>query len=98
MTDGQSIIKGLEDALDYAQGNSLGSKTRKYRVSAPDVRAIRQGLGLSQREFCLRFGVELGTLRHWEQGCRTPDGAARVLLAVISHNPEAVDEALAAAI
>jgi hypothetical protein len=36
----------------------------------------------------------LGTLRQWEQGRRSPEGPARVLLTVISHRPEAVTNAL----
>jgi putative transcriptional regulator len=49
---------------------------------------------MSQPEFALRFGFSLGTLRQWEQGRRLPDGPARVLLTVISHQPEAVKKAL----
>ena len=38
--------------------------------------------------------MHLGTLRDWEQGRRTPDRAAQVLLAVIDRNPQAVTAAL----
>ncbi|GAM96731.1 DNA-binding protein [alpha proteobacterium U9-1i] len=62
---------------------------------APNVRAIRQKLELSQEEFARRFGVSVGTLRNWEQGVRLPDGPARVLLKVIEREPEAVKRALA---
>jgi len=51
---------------------------------------------MSQPEFALKFGFNLGTLRQWEQGRRYPDGAARVLLTVISHSPETVNKALEA--
>jgi putative transcriptional regulator len=37
----------------------------------------------------------LDTLHHWEQGTRTPSGAARVLLRVAALHPEAVLEAAA---
>jgi len=53
-------------------------------------------LRMSQPEFALLFGFNLGTLRQWEQGRRYPDGAARVLLTVISHSPDTVKEALEA--
>jgi putative transcriptional regulator len=62
-----------------------------------DVRGLRQELGLSQPEFAGRFGLNLATLRQWEQGRYAPDGAARVLLMVIRHAPEAVEQAVAAA-
>jgi putative transcriptional regulator len=59
-----------------------------------DVRAIRHKAGLSQVQFALRYGFSLGTLRHWEQGRRYPEGSARVLMAVIAYNPELVEEAI----
>jgi putative transcriptional regulator len=59
-----------------------------------DVKKLRQKLGMSQPEFALKFGLSLGTLRQWEQGRRSPEGPARVLMIVISHSPEAVKEAL----
>jgi len=49
---------------------------------------------LSQEQFASRFGVPLGTLRDWEQGVSAPDTAARTLLRVIEHDPEAVLRAL----
>lgn len=55
-----------------------------------DVRALRKSLNLSQPEFARRFGLQLRTLRQWEYGRRQPDMAARSLLLVIEHSPEAV--------
>jgi DNA-binding transcriptional regulator YiaG len=75
---------------------SLGVEA--HRIAPPpsvDVRAIRENLGLSQADFAARFGLELDTIRNWEQGRYAPDRAAVVLLAVIEHHPEAVDASLA---
>ncbi len=95
---GDEIIKGLEEALDYAKGKTKGVRVHKVKVPvAIDVRAVRKATGLSQAAFCARFGFSLGTLRDWEQGRRRPDGAARVLVLVIAQEPEAVDRALVAA-
>ena len=60
-----------------------------------DVKAIRRRLGLTQMEFARRYGLSLGSIRNWEQGCRQPDGPARILLRVIEREPEAVQRALA---
>jgi putative transcriptional regulator len=62
-----------------------------------DVRALRTRLGLSQPAFASRFGFSVGAVRDWEQGRRQPDPAARTLLVVIEHDPEAVTQALDAA-
>jgi len=61
----------------------------------PNPREIRRRLHLTQEEFSARFRLPLGTIRDWEQGKKTPDSAARVLLRVIEHDPEAVLAALA---
>jgi putative transcriptional regulator len=52
---------------------------------------------LNQKEFAARFGFSLDSIQNWEQGRRIPDGPARTLLAVIAHEPKAVERALRAA-
>ena len=59
-----------------------------------DVRTIRDATGLSQEEFALQFGLELATLRNWEQGRSEPDTAARNFLTTIAKDPNAVRAAL----
>lgn len=61
-----------------------------------DVKALRIRLGLSQKEFVTRFGLSLTTLQSWEQGRRTPDCTAKILLAVIARSPEIVVDAIEA--
>src|SRR5262245_13283517 len=91
------IVTGLQEAISYAKGAPAKARTTRYKVPDNiDVKKLREGLRMSQPEFALRFGFNLGTLRQWEQGRRYPDGAARVLLTVISHSPEVVNQALEA--
>jgi DNA-binding transcriptional regulator YiaG len=59
------------------------------------IAATRQKLGLSQSGFARLLGISVRTLHHWEQGRRTPSGAARVLLRIAARHPEAVLEAAA---
>jgi len=61
----------------------------------PNLKAVREKLGLTQKEFAVTFQLSLSAVRDWEQGRFVPDQAARTLLKVIAHNPEAVKEALA---
>ena len=61
---------------------------------APNVRALRRKLNLTQEQFARRFHLSLGALRDWEQGRNQPDHAARALLRVIEFNPVVVEEAL----
>jgi putative transcriptional regulator len=62
-----------------------------------DVAKLRAKLGLSQEKFAIEFGLDVSTVRSWEQGKRRPDGPARVLLMVIARAPQAVQQALKAA-
>src|SRR5713101_1861120 len=59
------------------------------------IAATRRRLRLSQAQFARLLGISVRTLHHWEQGTRTPTGAARVLLRVAAQHPEAVLEAAA---
>ena len=59
-----------------------------------DVRALRERLRITQRQFAGWFGFPVATLRHWERGNRTPAGTALVLLHVIRENPRAVLQAV----
>ena len=63
----------------------------------PDVRAIREKLGLSQAAFAARFHLRARTVQQWEQGRAVPDQPARVLLRAIERFPEAIARAAAAA-
>lgn len=64
--------------------------SRRFEVSAPDVKQIREQYDLSQSEFAALLGVSIKTLQNWEQGRRAPHGTARVLLQVAARHPEAV--------
>lgn len=92
----REIIRGMEQALEHAKGETNGTLCRQIRVpDQVDVKSIREKLGVSQAEFAIRFGFSLASLRNWEQGRRFPDGPARTLLRVIDAAPQAVEDALA---
>jgi putative transcriptional regulator len=88
----ESIKQGLTEAIEFAQGKP--GKAVVHEFSPVDVKAIREKVGMSQSEFASAFGISLGTLRHWERGDRTPRGPARVLLNIVSKDPQAVLRAL----
>jgi DNA-binding transcriptional regulator YiaG len=64
-------------------------------MSGPGIRAIRRGLGLSQREFCERFRFGLSSLKNWEQSVKRPPKTVEILLLLIAHDPALVDRAIA---
>lgn len=64
---------------------------QRLRVPLVDVKSIREGLGMTQQAFAARFGFSVGAVRHWEQGIRRPERAARLLLTLIRDEPEVVE-------
>jgi putative transcriptional regulator len=62
--------------------------------AAKYARRVRRRLGFSQTEFAKRIHVSLDTIRNWEQGKRSPTGAAKALLQVLDKSPEAALAAL----
>ncbi len=93
-TMGRRLIAGLNEALAHARGElALPSYTVRIPESV-DVAKLRSQLGLSQAAFARAFGLDVTAIHAWEQGRRQPDRAARVLLAVIGKEPQAVMRAL----
>jgi putative transcriptional regulator len=89
---GQSILKGLKEALAYERGEKTAARVHCF--NAADVTDIRKKTGLTQAEFSKAFDIPVSTLRKWEQGNRIPRGPAGALLKVIEWNPKVVMDAL----
>jgi putative transcriptional regulator len=94
---GDELIGAMDEALAYARGNDVEVRETRVDVTAAEVRAIRQKMGLSQRQFAPLLGVSMSGLRKWEQGQRRPMGAAATLLRVMDRAPATVAEILATA-
>ena len=73
----------LDIAMHKASDSSLAMQD-----AAKFARRVRQRLGFSQTEFAEKIDVPLDTIRNWEQGKRSPTGAARALLKVLDKAPE----------
>jgi putative transcriptional regulator len=89
------IQAGLDDARAFLEGTG---DRRRYKVHVPqkmDVKKIRKRLGLSQEAFAETYGFALSAVRDWEQGRRTPERSARILLKIVEKEPDAVTRALA---
>ena len=89
---GDNLIAAMTEAAAHTQGN--GPIARAHTIEVPDVRAIREELGLSQQAFASAYRIPLATLKGWEQGRRHPDATASAYLAVIARLPDATREVL----
>jgi DNA-binding transcriptional regulator YiaG len=63
------------------------------QFDAAHIQQLRHRLNVSQRVFAEMLNVSLATVRHWEQGLRTPDGASRRLLEIAERDPAVLERA-----
>ena len=83
----RDILEGLHGALAHAKGKPTPG-TVEHVVLVPDVKAIREALGLSQSEFADTYNIPLATLKGWEQRRRNPDATAAAYLRTIALYPK----------
>ena len=67
---------------------------RSTTVATGQVAQARQSAGLSQAQFAAALGISKRTLQEWEQGRRSPSGAAQTLIRIAQRHPKVVREAV----
>ena len=80
---GLEILEGLREIRKGKHGRM---------INIPGIAEIRKKTGLSQAHFAQLLGVSVRTLQDWEQGRRSPSGAARTLLMIAAKNPNVLLE------
>ena len=84
-----SIMTGLNQGLEYANGNLPSVKRRKVTISplpnfdGKKAKAIRNKLNLSQTIFAAALGVSIKTVEAWEIGRNKPNGSAQRILQIL---------------
>ncbi|MCC7005680.1 MAG: helix-turn-helix domain-containing protein [Ottowia sp.] len=86
------LVQSLKEAKDISKGKADAS--RHFEVKAPDVKAVREHIGLSQSEFARLMRVSIKTLQNWEQHRRNPTGPASALLRIVLAAPDVVLKSL----
>lgn len=67
---------------------------RATEVAVNEVVQARQSTGMSQADFASALSISKRTLQEWEQGRRSPSGAAQALIRIARKHPQVVREAL----
>jgi putative transcriptional regulator len=83
-------------SLKQTQGinNGQAQPSRRFELSAPDAKAVREQTGLSHGDFAKLTRVSVKTLQNWEQHRRNPTGAAAALLKIVSAAPDVAIKSL----
>jgi putative transcriptional regulator len=89
----EELLAGVQRSREAASGTRAATPT--FQIDPLTIKKLRGRTKLSQPQFAVLLGVELSTLRNWEQGRREPTGPARALLRAIRNDPERVIRALA---
>ena len=95
----EGLLKGLEQAVKMEKGE-LAGRERIVSLSRPapkwskkEIQRLRtEVFHMSQPVFASLLNVAPATIRAWEQGQRTPDGAAARLLEILSKDQEIAEE------
>ena len=82
----EDFVISLQEAKAISKGKAAPS--RRFEVTAPDAKAVREQIGLSQSEFARLMRVSVKTLQNWEQHRRNPTGPAAALLKIVSTAPD----------
>ena len=82
----EDLVSSLQEAKAISNGKAAPS--RRFEVTAPDAKAVREQIGLSQSEFARLMRVSVKTLQNWEQHRRNPTGPAAALLKIVSTAPD----------
>lgn len=85
---------GLE-LLESVRQMKARNFARATEVAVNEVVEARHSTGMSQSEFAAALSISKRTLQEWEQGRRSPSGAAQALIRIARKHPEVVREALA---
>jgi putative transcriptional regulator len=85
LTDQQIHAAALADPDAQPLPRDMRGLTR-----IPNVKKLRETLGMTQEEFAATYRIPIGTLRDWEQRRKFPDAPARAYLLVIEGNPQGV--------
>ena len=80
------LMASVREMDKIVKGNKKASRSFSY--PDPEVKAIREQLGVSQEKFAAILGVSKRTVENWEQGRRHPTGAARSLLRIVEVDPK----------
>ncbi len=92
MTRKQKMTDEGAELLKAVKQMKAGKRGRVYTPEQLLAISARQSVNLTQKEFARLLNVSVDSVQDWEQGRRSPRGAARTLLRVAHEHPEVLEQ------
>ena len=80
------------ELLKAVQQMKKGKKGRAYPEEQLLAISARKSANLTQRQFAELLNVSIDAVQDWEQGRRSPRGAAKTLLKIAQTHPDILEE------
>jgi len=74
------LLASVQEMDEVVQGKKAAARVTEF--PEPEVKLIREKVGLSQNRFALLIGVSKRTLENWEQGRAKPNAQAALIIRV----------------
>ena len=92
MTRNAKLSNEGAELLEAVEQMKKGKKGRVYTEEQLLAISARKSVNLSQRQFAKLLNVSIDSIQDWEQGRRSPRGAAKTLLRIAQTRPEVLEE------
>ena len=92
MTSKRKMSAEGAELLKAVKQMKAGKKGRVYTKEQLLTISARRSVNMTQKEFARLLNVSVDSIQDWEQGRRTPRGAAKTLLRVAQNYPEVLEE------
>lgn len=80
------------ELLQAVKQMKAGKKGRVYTTEQLLAISARRSVNLTQRQFARLLNVSVDSVHDWEQDRRSPRGAAKTVLRVVTSHPEILQE------
>lgn len=94
-TYGQSIIRGLKEAVAHTEGKQVaGLRARRVSIKPiphykhNEIKRIRTKVQMTQKSFALFMGVSVKTIEAWENGRNEANGTAQRMLYLLDKDKQ----------
>ena len=81
------LLAGINEMAAIEKGETQPAPERVHVHPLPDVKSLRQRVGMKQQEFADAMGASVDLVRSWEQKRRIPSGVALKMLRLLELDP-----------